>query len=220
MSSGVAYREVSDGNDDSAKLSRALFSPQGHGAEQALAQFDRREVPAGTRFHYVGAETETLGVAVARATGSTLAKLLETRVWQPMDAEADATWAVDSRGLETAYCCVSAVLRDWARVGLMLAHDGAWNGRQIVPRNWVIDMTSVAAPQFAPGAATRANGYGYQTWLLPGPGRQFALLGTLGQGVYIDPAAKLVMVHTAAREKPSGDPAIAELMALWRALPR
>lgn len=71
-----------------------------------------------------------------------------------------------------------------------------------------------------PGArtATRFFGYGYQTWLFPGPRRQFALLGIHGQSVFVDPAAKLVLVHMAVRVKPSNDPAALELRALWSAL--
>ncbi len=218
MASGVAFVETYDGNDDSARLGRGLFGRDNPGAARVVAQFNTREAPAGTRFHYAGAETEVLGLVVAAAVGMPLSRYLETRIWQPMGAEADATWTVDTRGQETAYCCFNAILRDWARLGLMLAHDGAWNGRQIVPRQWLADATTVAAPYLAPGVATRGSGYGYQVWLLSGPRRQFALLGIHGQAILVDPAARLVLVHTAVRTKPSGDPASAELFALWRAL--
>ena len=137
-----------------------------------------------------------------------------------MGAEADATWVVDGSGTEAAFCCFSATLRDWARLGLLLAHDGALHGRQIIPRDWIIAATTVAAPWLAPGAATRRNGYGYQTWLLPGARREFALIGIHGQAVYVDPAARLVMVHTAVRLKAAGAPGLAEQIALWRALVR
>lgn len=216
MASGVAFLETYDGNDDSARLSRGLFPAKSPGPEAVLAQFNHREVPPGTRFHYAGAETEVLGLVVAHATGMTLTRYLQARIWQPLGAEADASWTIDGTGHEVAYCCFNAVLRDWARIGLMLAHDGAWNGHRIVPRQWLLDATTVAAPFLAPGTATRFAGYGYQLWLLPGPRRQFALLGVHGQAIYIDPAARLVLVHTAARVKPSADPAIAETLALWR----
>jgi CubicO group peptidase (beta-lactamase class C family) len=135
-----------------------------------------------------------------------------------MGAEADATWVVDSTGTEVGSTGFSATLRDWARFALLLAHDGAWNGRQIIPRQWVLDATSVEAPYLAPGTAAPAYGYGYQVWLRPGGRRQFSLLGVHGQAIFVDPAAHLVLVHTAVRLKPSGDPAAAELNALWREL--
>ena len=54
--------------------------------------------------------------------------------------------------------------------------------------------------------------------MVPEAGRQFALLGVHGQAIFIDPASKSVLVHTAVRLKASGDPAALELLALWRAL--
>ena len=67
-------------------------------------------------------------------------------------------------------------------------------------------------------AATPFFGYGYQVWLFPGTRRQFALLGVHGQAIFVDPVAKLVLVHTAVRLKASNDPAALELRALWDAL--
>ena len=218
MASGVAFEERYDGTDDSAKFGAALFARDTPGAARVAAMFNTPEAPLGTRFHYAGIETEILGLIVARAEGKSLAEQLESRIWQPMGAEADATWMLDPTGQEAAYCCFHAVLRDWARLGLMLAHDGAWNGRQIVPRQWLLDATTVQAPWLAPRVATPFMGYGYQLWLFPGPRRQFALLGIHGQAVYVDPTAHLVLVHTAVRVKPSRDPAAAELVALWQGL--
>jgi CubicO group peptidase (beta-lactamase class C family) len=218
MSSGVAFREVYDGTDDNAKLGSVRFGPGNPGAAKALAQFNTREVPAGTRFHYASSESQVLGLVLANAVHMPLARYLQSRIWQKMGAEADATWVVDSTGVEIASCCLNATLRDWARFGLLLAHDGAWNGQQIIPRQWLLDATGVAAPWLAPGTAAPAYGYGYQVWLRPGERRQFSLLGIHGQAIFVDPVAHLVLVHTAVRLKASGDPAIAELNALWREL--
>ena len=133
-----------------------------------------------------------------------------------MGAEADATWLIDNAGMESAYCCVNAVLRDYARLGLLLAHDGRLGDRQIIPRAWVHAATIVPAESWhlKPYAATRYFGYGYQTWILPGERRMFALLGVHGQAIYVDPAAKLVLVHTAVRKLPD-DLGAGELDALW-----
>jgi len=102
----------------------------------------------------------------------------------------------------------------------MLAHDGAWNGRQIIPQQWLMAATTVAPSEDfrAPRNATPYFGYGYQVWLFPGARRQFALLGIHGQAIFVDPAARLVLAHTAVRVKASRDPAAAELVALWNAL--
>jgi len=120
------------------------------------------------------------------------------KLWVPLGAESHATWTIDKSGQELTSCCFSARLRDWARLGLMLAHDGAWQGRQIVPREWLEAATTVAPADahLRPGAARRESGYGYQTWLLPDRGRMFALLGFRGQTVLVDPQTKTVMVQT------------------------
>jgi CubicO group peptidase (beta-lactamase class C family) len=130
-----------------------------------------------------------------------------------MGAEADATWLVDAEGFEMAHFGFNAVLRDYARLGRLLAHDGTREGRQIVPARWIVDATTVRASEhyLAAGEATPGLGYGYLMWLLPGKRRQFALLGQNGQRICVDPASQLVMVHTALEE-------CAETWSLWSAL--
>jgi CubicO group peptidase (beta-lactamase class C family) len=155
-----------------------------------------------------------LGLVLRRAVNMPLADYLSTRIWQPMGAEADASWGVDNSDQETAQCCLSAVARDWLRLGMLLAADGVLDGREIIPRAWVLEATTPSAPFLAQGVATRTLGYGYQTWVLPGPRRQFALMGLRGQAILVDPERKLVLVHTAVQ----ADPELAELLALWRAL--
>ncbi len=219
MASGVRWAERYDGNDDNAKLGRGLFGQNSPGAARVLAQFNQRDAEPGTRFHYASSETEVLGLVLTAATGMPVARYLETRIWQPMGAEANATWMTDRHGQEATYCCLSAVLRDWARLGLLLAHDGAWNGRQIIPRAWILEATTTSIPPVPVGQARARIGYGYQTWLQPGTRRQFSLRGIHGQVIFVDPGLRLVMVHTAARPRPSGDlEAGAELTALWNAV--
>jgi CubicO group peptidase (beta-lactamase class C family) len=220
MSSGVQFREDYDGADDISRLSRDLFGPRSPGTAAAVRQFNTRLGPVDTVFRYASAETEILGLVLRAVVGMSVSEYLSSRIWQPLGAEADATWTIDRSGQEATYCCLTARLRDYARVGLMLANSGAWNGKQIVPRDWVLEVTT-ASPERAhllPGKATPFFGYGYQTWLLPGPRRMFALLGIHGQAIFVDPAAKLVMVHTAVRPIASNDPGGRETVALWTAL--
>jgi CubicO group peptidase (beta-lactamase class C family) len=85
-----------------------------------------RAAVAGTKFSYASGETQVLGLVLASAIGRPVAEYLEQKIWQPIGAEADATWLVDNSGQEATYCCLNAVLRDYARLGLLLAHDGNW----------------------------------------------------------------------------------------------
>ena len=83
-----------------------------------------------------------LGFVLTSAVGRSASEYLEQKIWQPIGAEADATWLIDRSGQEATLCCLNAVLRDYARLGLLLAHDGNWRGRQIIPAAWVRDATS------------------------------------------------------------------------------
>jgi CubicO group peptidase (beta-lactamase class C family) len=217
MSSGVDFTEVYDGKDDIAKLSRDLFAGSDKDPVASVAQFNTRVAPAGTRWHYASVETEILGLVLRAVTGGPVADYLHDRIWQPIGAEADASWAIDGTGQEITFCCFNAVLRDYARFGRLLAHDGAWEGRQVIPRQWLLDATTVqlADAYLAPRTATPYFGYGYQVWLLPGEARRFALVGIRGQMILVHPASKLVMVHTAVRQKPSDPADYAEILTLW-----
>ena len=186
-----------------------------------MTSFNERAVPAGTKFSYASVETEVLGFVLAAAVGRSVSEYLQEKIWQPIGAEADAAWLVDRSGQEVTYCCFNAVLRDYARLGLLLAHDGNWHGRQIIPAAWVLEATTVRAdqPHLRPLTATPFFGYGYQTWIFPGDRRMFAFLGVRGQAIYVDPASRLVLVTTAVRKLPR-DPGAAETVALWRAVVR
>ena len=219
MASGVAFTETYDTRDsDNYRLNQMLFGQNNPGPAQAAATFNTRVAAPDTRFHYASVESEVLGLVLADAVKMPLADYLRTRIWQPMGAEADAAWTTDTTGQELGFCCLNVVLRDWARLGMMLANDGAWNGKQIVPRQWVLDATTAQAPFLAAGTATPMLGYGYQTWILPAPVREFALLGIHGQTIFVDPAKQLVLVQTAVLEKATGDRGTIELSAIWRAL--
>jgi len=181
----------------------------------AVKQFNKRAFPQGTHFNYSSADSVVLGLVLRNAVGVPLTEYLSTRIWKKLGAEADAGWDVDPSGQEITFCCMLATLRDWARLGLMLANDGAWNGQQIVPRQWVVDATTVVPGSYlAAGERTGPTGYGYQVWVSQGERRRFNLMGIRGQHMTVDAAAKLVMVHTAVRPNAGFGPANLEFSAL------
>jgi hypothetical protein len=98
-------------------------------------------------------------------------------------------------------------------LGRLLAHDGVWEGRQIILAQYMIDATTTRPSDayLAPGEAMPNFGYGYFLWLLPGDRRQFALVGANGQRICVDPASKLIMVQTAVENTD-------EVWRLWSAL--
>ena len=133
MSSGVRFTETYSGSDDVATLARLSVLGESDGGAATVMPFRTRDRPSGERFHYSSAETQVLGLVLRAATGEPLADYLSEKIWQPMGAEADASWIIDQGGYETAYFGVNATLRDYAQLGMLLANDGALDGRQIIP---------------------------------------------------------------------------------------
>ena len=137
-----------------------------------------------------------------------------------MGAEADATWIRTRDGTESGGGNFNAVLRDYGRLGILLANDGAVGGKQIVPKEYLLEATDWRRqPEaFAPRQATPFFGYGYQFWLFPGEKRRFALLGVYGQSIFVDPELKLVLVLTAAAKNAEvgKEPLGRERDAFWR----
>ncbi|VXB93882.1 serine hydrolase domain-containing protein [Arthrobacter sp. 8AJ] len=91
--------------------------------------------------------------------------------------------------------------RDLAKIGLLLAAGGQWEGRQIVPREWVRDSvaTHVRRADMAPATGFGTCDYGYLWWLPrePGPKWEGAFLaaGNYGQFLLVLPAIRGVIVH-------------------------
>lgn len=214
MSSGIAFREEYDGNDDSARLTRATLVQQGPGGPDAVLQFDQRIAAPGERWSYASAETQVLGLVLRAAIKRPIAAYLQERVWQPMGAEADASWNVDRSGQEITYAFFNAVLRDYARFAMLMARGGRAGDRQLVPEAWIREATRA---HFSGVQTGRYYGYGFQTWVFPENDGSFAFLGVRGQTIFVDPRRELVMVHTAVRPT-ARDPAAAETTALWRAV--
>jgi CubicO group peptidase (beta-lactamase class C family) len=109
--------------------------------------------PPGTRFEVAQENTQLLALVIERATGTPVQTLLSERVWKPIGA-ADAAFQFDRPGGHArVMCCMRATPRDWARVGLLLAQDGKWEGRQVLPAGWVKTMATPSArnPNFGLG---------------------------------------------------------------------
>jgi CubicO group peptidase (beta-lactamase class C family) len=115
-----------------------------------------------------------------------VAEYLEDRLWQPLGAEFDASWSLDSdeSGFEKMESGINARAIDFARLGLLYLNGGSWDGRQVVPRRWVERSIS---------PVPAASHYGYWWWLESGGA--FLASGNLGQFVYVDPARDVVVAR-------------------------
>ncbi len=190
MTSGVKWNEdYADPNSDVARFN-------GHKPEDgvdSLVSYMRRlprEVPAGTRWHYSTGETNLVGVLLARAVQKPLATYLSEKIWVPAGMEQQATWILNRSGQEISGCCVQASPRDYARFGLFILGGARVGGQSIVPDGWLAEATSQRTGIDRPG-----RGYGYQWWTYTDG--TFAARGIFGQGIFIDPKRRIVIVSNA-----------------------
>ena len=215
MSSGVEFGETKEGQRDLDRLWIDMVLGLGpmKGTINSIVQFNRRIAAPGTKYFYASIEADVLGLVLHYAVNRSLSDYHQEKLWDPIGAEADAAWVVDAQGFEVAHGFFNAVLRDYARLGRLLVHDGVWEGRQIIPAQYLIDATTTrpSDPYLAPGKAMSNFGYGYFLWLLPGNRRQFALVGDNGHRIRVDPTSKLVLVQTAVDNTE-------EVWPLWSAL--
>lgn len=223
MSSGLTFTEYYDDNGDVAGDMGRLLNAANTGdptSTSVLRSISDRHAEPGTCFAYSSAETGVLGLVLAGATQRTVAELTSDWLWQPIGAERDAFWGLShTDGHERAWGNFNATLRDWARLGLLLANDGRVGDRQIVPSDYLLAATSAdrQPAAFRPYQATPYFGYGRQFWIFPFAERTFALLGAYGQCVFVQPASGIVMVQTAMWPGSAANEAdrVSERTAFW-----
>ncbi len=146
----------------------------------------KNEAEPGTRWQYNTGETNLIGVLVAKATGKTISEYLSEKVWVPYGMSQDAEWLLNEGGKEIGGCCISATIRDYALFGQFAMNGGVVDGQSIVPDGWFAKAGTKQADIGVPG-----RGYGYQWWTFDDG--SFAGQGIFGQGIFIDPARKLVI---------------------------
>ncbi|MFG6465048.1 serine hydrolase domain-containing protein [Roseateles sp. BYS87W] len=209
MASGARYVENYTPDDDRAVF---LGVARRQGTLAALKSITERADPPGERFNYAGPQTEVLGQVLQGATGRSLCDYVAEKLWRPLGAEAMATWLlnpVDQQPL--AQGGFNATVRDYARLGWLLAQDGRGPQGEVLKRDTLLAMTDASRqPEaFRPGRMEHHGksylGYGFQVWLMPGSHRRFVLQGIHGQAILVDPELKLVVVHTAVGKDASGD---------------
>ncbi len=203
MASGVKWDETyTDSSSDRRHLLEAQVAQRAGGAMAVMAKLPRAAAP-GTRNNYSTGETQVAGEIVRGAVGQPLAAYLSEKIWQPMGMEADAKWWLDSPdGMEIGGSGISATLRDYGRFGLFVLDDGVVDGARVLPEGWVREAGS---PKVLKGGAPLP--YGYMWWPSETEaGRRdgaFSAQGIHGQYVYINPAAKVVIVVWGARPHPT-----------------
>ncbi len=193
MASGINFDED---RDMSGFSMRTLM---GTPAMKVIAKYGTQEEPYTYR-RYLSINTEILGQVIVNATGRSLAEYMEEKLWKRIDAAHDAFWTL-SNGTELAMGGLSVSMRDYVRFARLYLHEGAYNGEQILDREWVRASMDVSEEFAKPGAnndAYNAIGYGYQWWIPEGNQGEFMAIGVYGQWIYVNPSKQVIIVKTSA----------------------
>jgi CubicO group peptidase (beta-lactamase class C family) len=215
MSSGLSFIEdyspenpsdviamlFGDGKDDVA----------GYAAAKPLAH------PPGAFWSYASGTTNIISRCLARATGTRGADFeafMRARLFAPLGMQSPIP-KFDAAGtfIGSSYCFCTA--RDFARFGLLYLRDGVWDGRRLLPADWV-DYGRTKTRQ----GPEDEEAYGAHWWLdLAGPG-SFSANGYAGQYTVVVPDLDLVVVRhglSAESTKAARAAWIAGLVDIFRA---
>jgi len=125
----------------------------------------------GTEFHYSNLSSNWLGIIVDRATGTNLSAYAEENLFLPLGVEA-GEWGTDAEGHNNGCGDLHMTARDAAKFGLLYLNEGIYEGKQIVPADWVYDSLQRYSEDINLTGGFPANwglsisdiGYGYQWW--------------------------------------------------------
>lgn len=129
------------------------------------------EYAPDAKFVYNNVGPYLAGVLVQRRAGCDLVHYLMPRLFAPLGI-LRPTWECDPQGYTFGASGLMLTVDELAKLGQLYLQDGVWNGRQLVPADWVRESTRVQADN-------GSFGYGYQFW--GGPCGSFRADGMYGQ---------------------------------------
>jgi CubicO group peptidase (beta-lactamase class C family) len=117
----------------------------------------------GTHFLYNSPATYMLSAIVQKTTGMTVLDYLRPRLFEPLGFK-DPVWISSPQGITAGAYGLSVRTEELARFGELYLHQGLWNGKQLIPANWIAQATSMQTSTGSAPASDWDQGYGYQFW--------------------------------------------------------
>lgn len=139
----------------------------------------------GSAFYYHDGNPQLVSGTIQEAAGMTEEAFAKEYLFGPLGIS-DYQWERHADGLTFGAFGLWLLPRDMAKIGLMLARGGVWEGRRVVSSEWLAEATR---------PSSQKADYGYYFWL--GPDGTFWAAGHGGQFIYIHPRLELVVVLTA-----------------------
>lgn len=99
-------------------------------------------------------------------------------------------WVVDPQGTHTAGWGLVLTIDDMTKIGELMLHEGAYQGKQIISSEWIKQCTEKKSEwktlQFH-------HKYGYLWWVIEEEEHSFAALGDGGNVIYVNPKKELTV---------------------------
>ncbi|MEM7249104.1 MAG: serine hydrolase [Acidobacteriota bacterium] len=152
----------------------------------------------GTTYQYSTGVSALFSAVLDATTSLGSESFADEHLFDPLGVTSDHWWVIDANGVLHAGGALRLTARDLARFGLLLASDGAWNGRQVVPSAYLERARTPTTRHVSMGLH-----YSAQFWLVPvelpdGTATlAMAALGRGGQACLVVPELDLVLVSTA-----------------------
>ncbi len=154
----------------------------------------------GTVFKYNNMATFMLSAIVQQVTGQTIFDYLQPRIFKPLGIRG-IDWDLNPQGINLGMIGLRLRTEDMAKFGQLLMQNGVWNGKQLLPKEWIKEATSFKIESNDPGNKRPkdlndwAQGYCYQMWR--GRNNSVRLDGMAGQFVMLFPDKDAFVVLTA-----------------------
>jgi CubicO group peptidase (beta-lactamase class C family) len=158
-----------------------------------------REAP-GERWYYNGGLTMLIAGAVAKITGEPFTKFAHRVLFDPLGIR-KAPWMGPGRwpeGMPSAASGLRLTVRDLARIGSLMLHEGRWQDKQIVPADWISLSSRRLREDLGSWGGEGVYGYGFQWWHGRFPSTKGEIetitgVGYGGQRLFVIPKDRLVV---------------------------
>lgn len=140
----------------------------------------------GTVSDYRSVDTQFISMIATRVTGTTLADLVRTYLWDPLGTLDDATWTLDrDGGIEKGFMGLNASTRDYLKIGQLVLDGGKVGSKRVIPAAWI---KRISTPEHVIAGDQHTWGYAAQWWHPAGheTHEDMTALGVNGQFVYVN----------------------------------
>lgn len=117
----------------------------------------------GTHFFYNTPATYMCSAIVQKVTGEQLVDYLRPRLFEPLGI-ANPTWEESADAVSLGGYGLNVTTEDIAKFGELYLRRGAWNGKQLIPAEWIDMATARQVSNGSSPASDWEQGYGFQFW--------------------------------------------------------